>query len=68
MSTHRVARSVVPPCALFAGWVGNAETAAVATALYTMTTVKTDVRTLSGRLFSGFFATPARLPTFSRPV
>jgi hypothetical protein len=33
VSTHLVARSVVPPCLLPSGCAGNAETAAVATAL-----------------------------------
>ena len=33
-----------------------------------MMTVNTDVRTLSGTVFSGCLAMPARLVTFSRPV
>src|SRR6185312_6043930 len=47
---------------------GNAEDAAVATAAYTMTTVNTDERTLSGTERSGSFASAATLLTFSRPV
>ena len=56
------------PCLLPSGWAGNADTAAVATALYTMTTVNTDVAHAVGHGRSGSFASAARLPTFSRPV
>ncbi len=67
--THLVASSVVPWAVLVgSGWVGKAEAAAVATAAYTMTTVKTDERTLSGTDRSGSFASAATLLTFSRPV
>ena len=47
----------MPPAVLLgSAWVGKADAAAVATAAYTMTTVNTDERTLSGTECSGSFA------------